>query len=783
MTLPRLRTAPTASPSSPTRHPLTPLPRRARLAAGLVLALVAPMAAANPVQVPRVDADITVDGLLDEAVWAQAAAIDIGHEVSPGDNLPAAVKTTAHIAYTQDAVLLAFRAEDPDPSKLRAYLRDRDALYGDDFVGVMLDTFDDQRRAYEFFVNPLGVQADLVKEEATGNEDDSWDGLWNSAARITANGYDVEMRIPFATLRFRDTEDARRWGASFLRIRPREFRYQYFNNRVERGSRCLTCSFGKLEGFSGVTQGRNLEITPTLTVLHAEERDRRGAPWVHPGGDNGTQVEPGLDVAWTPTPNITLNGTLNPDFSQVESDQAQLDLNTSFALFFPEKRPFFMEGADYFTTPLQVLYTRQIGDPDAGVRVTGRNGQQAYGAIAARDAGTQLLVPGALGSSMQFLDQPADAFVGRYRYDLNASTTLGAIGTLRQGEDYRNALGGLDARWQQGRHTLRSQWLRSDSAYPDTLGLADTAPRGNALSAAYNYSQRAWFADLSHQRIDPGFRADLGFISQVGFDRSLIGGGRHWFGEDGDTISRISLTGDWDITHRADGQLLERELEGYLRVSATRQTQANIGGVTRVRYWNGRMFDESFASGFIGATPWPGFTFGSWQRSGDMLDLAASRMGRGIIWEPYVELDIGRGVNLTLNHSRQRLRRDGGTAFDARVLDGRLSWQLDPRQRLRLSVQAGDVQRDQALYTFPLAQCPIALDPAATACIIPVRSHVRDVTAQLLYSYKVNPRTALYAGYSHGALDIDRDGEPRDSLLDTSRSAFLKLSYAWQPRF
>lgn len=740
-------------------------------------------AAAAPLQVPRVDGDITVDGHLDEAVWAQAATVDVGYEVSPGDNLPAQVKTVARIAYTDDAVLLAFRAEDPDPAKLRAYLRDRDALYGDDFVGVMLDTFDDQRRAYEFFVNPLGVQADLIKEEATGNEDDSWDGLWSSAARITEHGYDVEMRIPFATLRFRDTDQARRWGASFLRIRPRDFRYQYFNNRVERGARCLTCSFDKIEGFTGIKQGRNLEITPTLTVVHAEERDARGAPWRHPGQGNGTELEPGLDVAWTPTPNITLNGTLNPDFSQVESDQAQLDLNTSFALFFPEKRPFFLEGADYFNTPLQVLYTRQIADPDAGVRVTGRNGQQAYGVIVARDATTQVLEPGALGSGFGFLDQPADAFVGRYRYDLNASTTLGAIATVRQGTDYRNALGGFDARWQQGRHTLRSQWLRSDSEYPQALGVADTAPRGNALSAAYNYSQRAWYADLIHQRIDPGFRADLGFISQVGYDKSVIGGGRHWFGQEGAAISRISLTGDWDITHRSDGLLLERELEGYLRISAARQTQANVGGLTRVRYWNGRMFDETFASGFIGATPWPGFTFGSWQRSGDMLDLTASRMGQGVIWEPYVELDIGRSLNLKLNHSRQRLRRDGGTAFDARVLDGRLSWQLDPQQRLRLSVQAGDVKRNQALYTFPLADCPITVAPDATNCVVPVKSRVHDITAQLMYSYKVNPRTALYAGYSHGAFDIDREGEPRDAPFDSSRSVFLKLSYAWQPQF
>ncbi|HEY1139327.1 MAG TPA: DUF5916 domain-containing protein, partial [Lysobacter sp.] len=312
-----------------------------RFLGGLLALAVLPAFASTTLNIPRVDGDIVVDGKLDDALWAQAAPVDIAYEVSPGDNLPAAVKTTARIAYTDDAVLVAFHAEDPDPSRIQAFLRDRDALYSDDFAGIMLDTFDDQRRAYEFFVNPLGVQADLIKEEATGNEDDSWDGLWSSAAQITAGGYDVEMRIPFATLRFAATEGPRRWGITFLRIRPREFRYQYFSNRVPRGSRCLTCTFDKAEGFTGVKQGRNLEIVPTLTMVHAEHRDGPDAPWT----SEGTDIEPGLDVAWAPSPNLTLNGTLNPDFSQVETDEAQLDLNTSFALFFPEKRPFFLEGA------------------------------------------------------------------------------------------------------------------------------------------------------------------------------------------------------------------------------------------------------------------------------------------------------------------------------------------------------------------------------------------------------------------------------------------------------
>jgi hypothetical protein len=711
------------------------------------------------------DADIAIDGRVDDAAWAQATAVELAYETNPGDNTPPLVKTTALLLHSENALYLAFRAEDADPAKIRAFLRDRDALWDDDFVGMELDTFDDQRRAYGFYVNPLGVQADLISEEATGNEDTSWDGLWTSAARITERGYETEMRIPFATLRFRQGEDIKRWGVRFLRIHPREFRRTYASTRSERGARCNLCQLQKMEGFAGVRQGRNLEIVPTLTVRYAQARD----PGAATGGRGwnsaeGTEIEPGLDVAWAPTPNLTLNGTLNPDFSQVESDSAQLDLNSNFALFFPEKRPFFLEGADYFNTPLNLIYTRQIADPDIGLRVTGRNGRQAYGVVAARDASTQLLVPGVLGSGFRFLDQEANVLLGRYRYDLDlgkdgGQASVGTVFTHRSGDDYRSSLGGIDGRWQTGSHTFTGQWLRSDSRYPSNLGLADTAPAGDALVARYNYGNRKWNANLSHTDIAPGFRADLGFIGQVGFRKSVIGGGRTWYGKDGAKISRVSLYADWDITHRDDGQLLERELEGNIGVNATKQSYFSIGALSRARFWNGALFDERWFSLYGEFTARPGLRMGMYYRHGDQLDLAASRIGTIDQIEPWVSLDASRGININVNYSAQRLQRDGGTAFEVGVLDSRVSWQLDPHQRLRLSLQGSRVERDTALYSRPIAR----------------RS--RDLAAQLLYSYKLNPRSALYAGYSHGGYADDR----QIALTDNSRSVFVKLSYAWQP--
>ena len=706
-------------------------------------------------RIPRLPGPVVIDGDLDDPAWAQALMVDIAYEVSPGDNIPAPQVTTVRIGHDDHALYVAFDARDTDPARIRAYLRDRDAAFNDDWVGMFLDSFDDQRRAYEFFVNPLGVQMDLIKDETNGgNEDASWDGQWSSAGRIVADGYRVELRIPFSTLRFRNVEGMQRWGIGFFRNYPRGKRHQLMSNRVPRGRNCLTCTLRTFEGMAGVQQGRNLEIVPSLTAGRLQTRGARGQPW----RDDGFDVEPGLDVSWAPTPNTTLNATINPDFSQVESDQAQLDLNQSFALYFDEKRPFFMEGADYFTTPLNVLYTRQIADPDAGVRVTGRSGSAAYGALVARDAVTQLLLPGALGSGVTVLQQPVDVAAARYRRNLGNRLTVGVIGTARHGEGYSNDLAGVDGRWQTGHHTVSTQLLASRSTYPSTLGLADADPSGKAMRAYYGYNDRHWTFNTWHERIDPGFRADLGFIGQVGYRKSLVGGGRTWF-RDGKAFNRLNLYADWDATHRADGQLLENEFEASLNIRGPLQSDASLIAVTRERFWNGAMFDESYLAFSGSFRPRAGMLFGAYLRGGPQLDLAASRRGHGRVAETWGELDIGRSLNLSWSITRQRLRRDGGTAFDASLADIRLGWQLDTRQRLRLALQGNRIARDPLLY-------PRRVD-----------AHSRNTAAQLIYSYKVNPRTALYAGTSLGALMDDANPD----LFSNTRSVFLKLSYGWQP--
>ncbi|MEO8002955.1 MAG: DUF5916 domain-containing protein [Arenimonas sp.] len=720
----------------------------------------APTILANPdmlIEVPTLSGEVVIDGVPDEDFWKQARTVELEIETQPADNAAASVKTTAYIADNGREVLLAFRAEDPDPSKIRAFLRDRDSLWNDDFIGFTIDTFNDQRRAYEFYVNPLGAQGDLIIDGATGNEDDSWDGLWESAAKINATGYTVEMRIPYSTLRFQKTNGvAQKWGVDFLRFRPRDNRYRISNNKLIRGDNCYLCGLAKLEGFSNANPGRDLEVTPNFTAGYAQSRVTPNAAW----RSDGAQYELGVDVKWGIGSNLTLNGTINPDFSQVESDQAQLDLNTTFALFFPEKRPFFLEGADYFSTPFNVVYTRSVADPDYGVRATGRNGQHTYGFFAAQDSVTQVLLPRALGSGFRGLDQESLAAAGRYRFDINNQTSIGLISTLRSGDDYQNTVLGVDGRWQTKGHTVTAQWLTSSSENPAAFGLPPKQD-GDAFTVAYDFSNRNWGAYASHTSFDKGFRADLGFINQVDYYKSVIGGSHTWHGEDGAKITKIRVNGDWDITHRSDGQLLERELEAYFSINGPMQSFLQLGLLSRERFWADRLFDESWWSIYGEIIPTSRLNFTLYVKDGKQIDYVNAKIADISQIEPSINLNIGKGINFKLNHVYQKLSRDSGDVFVANLSDSRLSWQINQRQRLRLSLQYGNTIRDKFVYNIPGDAI----------------SEERDLGTQLLYSYKINPRTAFYAGYSEGQYSDDDFPD----LFATNRALFMKLSYAWQP--
>ena len=317
-------------------------------------------------RVPKVNSHITVDAYLDEPFWERAVVIDANIEVGPGENIPAPVKTEVLLAYDETQIFVAFKAYDPDPSQIRAHYCDRDQISDDDWVLILFDTFDDQRRTYDFSCNPFGIQSDFMETTTGGGGD--WDAVWESDGRITEDGYIVEMVIPFRSLNFPATEDDQIWGFDAVRSYPRTVRHHIGAFPRDRNNNCYMCQSDKLIGFAGASPGNNLEIVPTVSATLSQERtDFTEGKFI----EKEQKAEPGVTAQWGITPNITLSSTINPDFSNIEADILQLDINNQFAIYYPEKRPFFLESADFFSTFLTAVHTRTMADPNWGVKLSG----------------------------------------------------------------------------------------------------------------------------------------------------------------------------------------------------------------------------------------------------------------------------------------------------------------------------------------------------------------------------------------------------------------------------
>lgn len=733
-------------------------------------------AAKIPHRVPRAASPIKVDGVLDEPAWSAALELQLPWEVWPAENVEAAVVTQALLVYDDGHLYAAFRAHDPKPGAIRARLSDRDRAFQDDFVGIVVDTFNDQRRAFEFFVNPLGVQMDLVQDDVNGSEDESWDAIWDAAGHVTQDGYEVEMAVPYTSLRFQRGASDQVWGLDLIRIHPRDRRRLYALEKRDRNVSGYLNQIQKIVGFSGAEPGRNLEVTPTFTAIRSDVEGQ--TPGELEKGD--PDYELGVTARWGITPNLTASGAIHPDFSQVEADGAQLNVNEQFALFFPEKRPLFLEGADFFETPLRAVYTRTVADPSWGVKLSGKEGRHALGVFVARDDQVNLLIPGPQGSGTGSLENESvtDAVL-RYRLDLGKNSTLGALVTAREGDRYHSRLAGVDGLWRiTDTDTLRAQLMGSQTDYPNDIGLERGIIGDHAYYANYGHSTRTWGAWARYQDLGPEFRADMGFLPQVGVRIPVAGAERYWIGDPNDWYSRISMGGDYDQTVDFDGNLIEREVEGFTNVQGPMQSFFSVGGGKRLRGFREELFKQSFANWYFefqpsssvyaslggGVSHRVDFTFF------DPNDAGATRQGFELRLEPFMRFNLGRHVRLELWHAFRRLENDDGYLFRANLSQMNLIYQLSLRAFVRAIVQYSDVRYNVDQYA---PQCDDPNDcPAERA---------RDLFTQLLFSYKINPQSVLFLGYSNARVGTLSPGLglDDDSLKALDRTFFVKLGYAW----
>lgn len=737
---------------------------------GLMPAIARPQPPAPPppLAIPRLEGPIRLDGVLDEPAWQQAVVVEVPFEIQPGDNTPAPVRTECLLAHDENYFYAGFRAYDEHPDQIRAHLTDRDLSFRDDFVGVMIDPFNDERRGFEFFVNPLGVQMDLAINDLSTDEteDETWDAIWGSAGRITAEGYIVEMAIPFTTLRFPRTEGAQIWGLIADRNYPRDIRHIFLSVPLDRDRMGMLCQAGKVTGMAGIRPGRSLEFDPTVTAHRTDVRPDPSGPM-----ENGElRGDVGLSARWGITPNLSFNAAVNPDFSQVEADAVQLAINTRYALSFAEKRPFFMEAADFFATGLSAVYTRAVADPDWGVKLTGKEGAHAVGLFVARDAKPSLIFPSNAGSYPVAFGEPTTTAVARYRHDFGRAVTIGGLMTVRESDDafngggqdsYFNRLAGIDGHIRFGPGDMvQFQALGTQTRYPRAIADALHRPArtfdGFGGGATFIHSRRDWTGWADYEQKDPGFRADAGFITRVDTRSTAAGLERIFRAEAGHWYTRINLEVNGAFTFDHKGERTDREVNLESYYEGPLQTSVEMDLSRLEERFLGRMYSMSYGSIHVEIQPHKNLKLWYTQRGGDAIDYENARPGVIFATGPGWQIDLGRHLSFYVDETYERFRVSGGTLYTTNVLDTRTVYQLNARAFLRAVVQYVTIDQSPSLY----------LEPAPP--------HKRDLFTQLLASYKINPQTVFYLGCTD-----KHDGAAARRMIGSGRTIFFKIGYAW----
>ncbi|MDQ1590295.1 MAG: hypothetical protein QOG71_922 [Pyrinomonadaceae bacterium] len=558
--------APAPAPSTTTSDSSTTSATvdRAKVSAGKGNAITLPPEKAAPVVVPRFDAPPVIDGKLDDAVWKTARVLKDFYQTQPGDNIAPSKPTEAFIGYDAKFLYIAFHAYD-EPDKIRANVAKRDSIFDDDYVGFYLDTFNDQRRAFEMDFNPLGIQADAIFTENNG-EDFSFDLVMESKGVITPDGYTVEVAIPFKSLRY-EAGKGKLWGAHFFR------RIKRFNNEfnswmpTSRDISGYLNQAGKLTGLENISTERTLEIIPSFTLSETGRRVRTFLPSPFPNTpdplpplgagrmlNKPVEFDFGVTSKFGLTPTVTLDFAYNPDFAQVEADQTVVTANQRFPIFFEEKRPFFLEGKEIFDTATQVVHTRAIVDPDVAVKLTGKRGRNTFGLILASDNGPgnfsdddredvalealSLRRPRGVNENedsynarlnraqfiesnfARFVDKNALIGVLRLKRDVGRESSVGLFATTYNFTERHNQLLGLDGRFKLDPKTFTTFEVVGTNSknYFRNLATDETSYR-NRNGFAYNYlldyTGRYFGYALSANGRTRDYLADVGFTRRT----------------------------------------------------------------------------------------------------------------------------------------------------------------------------------------------------------------------------------------------------------------------------
>jgi hypothetical protein len=697
----------------------------------------------------------------------------------PHDGQPASLATSAFLGYDDKNLYLVFLCWD-DPAELRAHLAKREDFGNDDHVALYLDTFHDQRRAYLFAANAHGVQLDGIHTDGQGL-DLSFDTVWRSEGRITPRGFIVFFAIPFRSLRF-SSHDVQTWGLLLQRSIPRKNEISSWPF-ISRGEAGFVSQFGALSGLERISPGRNLQFIPygILTASRFLDPAASGGPDFR----NKTEFRGGLDGKAVLRDAVTVDYALNPDFSQVESDEPQVTINQRFEVFFPEKRPFFIENAGYFRTPINLFFSRRVADPQFGLRFTGKARGWSFGGMGIddREPSAASAPPGSRPGPFTDCD-PGDesrAAVGvaRAQREFAEQSAVGFFFSSRDAPTCANHTFSMDTRLKLSRQwVLTAQWVGAFTRRFDRsnirgfAGWTDIAHYGRHLTSVFRYEDRS-----------PDFRSHLGFVPRVDirqvtfYNQYLWRPKRSRLLAHGPTLyslvnwNRRSRVQDWFVFY-----------EWYLEFP--RQTSLQFGGQEQFELFRGFEFREHRHHARFGTAPLRWLVLSAsvgWRSAPNFFPAAplqpflgtATDVSVGASFRPAPRLRFDQTYLYSRLGTREGSTPPGfapGTAiFNNHILRSKVNYQFTRALSLRAILDYNATLPNQQLTLFP-------------------RSKV--LTGDVLFTYLVHPGTALYVGYTDGAMnqELVTSGMPPVRSLQTTRGLasssgrqfFVKLSYLFR---
>ncbi|NQY35470.1 MAG: carbohydrate binding family 9 domain-containing protein [Alteromonadaceae bacterium] len=741
----------------------------------------------SQLSIPHTSDAIEIDGELDDKAWQQALLIPLDIVNAPWNNLPSPVKTDVRIIEDGENIYISFFAEDPDPENIKGFLGDRDTKWGDDVVGLKLDTFNSRRLNYKFFVNPYGVQNDGITNEITGEDNNLWDGIWHSFGKITKHGYQVEMAIPYNILNFEQSNEEKIWAIELIRLYPRNERLRISHIQLDRNNDCFACQMPEIKGFKQAKIDKNIMLTPATVATNNQTRDiyDNDAGW-----EDDNNFELGLDVRWGITPSTLLNITLNPDFSTVESDAGQLSVNTNFSLFYDEKRSFFLENSEYFSSNYDLVYTRNIADPDYGVKITGREKQHSYGFFVTNDNETNFIIPGSINSNLASVNSKSTAGAFNYRFNHNENLSLGFISTLRSADNYHNVVAGFDGKYRlSDTNSVLAQVLHSNTEYPDEVVQNYYSTDASnyyddfsdqAIKIDFKHVSEYWSINAGHQQIGKDFRADLGFMTKADYQQDDITVSRTIYNEGDSFWQEANLVGEWRIHHNEKGELLERKVGGTFGFTGPKMSyfdiMLNVSDKVGLRQdklslaieGNTTLFTEKELVLYGHIQPTSRIHTSATITLGDKIDYSNNRLGDYIALQSSLTVNVTDHLEVDLFYTYSKLDAFNeltnikGSVYKASLTDLRISYQFDVRSYLKLNIGYSDVERN------PDNNPMVINDNYFT-------EKDRNFSTQLIYSYKLNPQTVFFLGYSDNSYQDDS----LDKLERDQRTFFSKISYAW----